>query len=54
MWFLLYKTQNLCLKSNFKQFAQICGDLTPVKLCWAAEEASNDIIYLSINKVVSA
>ena len=36
MWFLLYKTQNLCLKINFKQFAQIFGNLTLVKLCWAA------------------
>ena len=35
MWFLLHKTQNLCLKTNFKQFAQTFGDLTLLKLCWA-------------------
>ena len=27
-WFLLYKTKNLCLKTNFKQFAEILEILT--------------------------
>ena len=36
MWFLLYKTQKFCLKKIFKQFAQIFGVLTLLKLCWAA------------------
>ena len=41
---------------QIKKFSLVLvfGDLIFLKLRWAAEEASNDIIFLSINKVVSA
>ena len=41
-------------KKNFKQFIQIFGDLTLLKFCWAVYEASYDIYFSSINKVVAA